>query len=196
MITTPVSGIGHRFQHPVHVPAGAAVELGAHQIAQRVHLVHPHRDFLVLVHLAFDQGDVHMAVDGVAERHQPEFTVPGIQRMLGHRLDGLLVERPVLNQVGDGTDLDAASSAKLSRSGRRAMEPSSFITSQITPAASATGHHRQIAGCLAPGAAQHAARLRHQRENMPRLDDVRRLGVFGGGGLHGAAPGRRRKYRW
>jgi DNA-binding NarL/FixJ family response regulator len=52
---------------------------------------------------------------------------------------------------------------------------------------------RQIAARFRVACAgQHAARLRHQGENMPRLDDIRRLGAGRHGGLNGARPiGRR-----
>jgi hypothetical protein len=45
----------------------------------------------------------------------------------------VVVAAAVGDQVGDGADLEPVRWAKATSSGRRAMVPSSFITSQITP---------------------------------------------------------------
>ncbi len=68
--------------------------------------------------------------------------------------------------------------AKATRSGRRAMVPSSFMISQITPDGIEPGEPRDIdRGLGMAGAHQHAAVARHQREDVARRDDV--LGALG-----------------
>ena len=67
------------------------------------------------------------------------------------------------------------SAAKRSRSGRRAIVPSSFMISQITAAGVQPGHARQVAAGLGmAGAHQHAAVLRLQRKDVARLHQVAR----------------------
>ena len=66
-----------------------------------------------------------------------------------------------------------AAAAKLSRSGMRAIVPSSFMISQITPAGDRPGQARQIDRALGlPGAHQHAAALGAQRKHVARRDQI------------------------
>ena len=63
--------------------------------------------------------------------------------------------------------------AKATRSGSRAIDPSSFMISQITPGRVEAGHAGDVDGRLGvAGADQHAAVLGHQREDVARRDDV------------------------
>ena len=92
------------------------------------------------------------------------------QRVLGHAAHQALGLQAVLDEVGDGDD-DAgrARSAKRSRSGMRAIVPSSFMISQITPAGVQPGEARQIDRAFGlAGAHQHAAAPRAQREHVAR----------------------------
>ena len=105
-------------------------------------------------------------------------------------------EGAVVDQVGDGADLDAMPWRTRSAPGRRAMVPSSFMISQITEAVPA-GPYREVAtGFGVAGADQHAAFAGGDREDVAGLHDVvgdwrswrRRPGW--------SWRGRRRKCRW
>ena len=66
--------------------------------------------------------------------------------------------------------------AKRSRSGRRAIVPSSLRISTTTAAGSSPARRARIAAGLGvAGAGEHPAGLRHQRKDMARLDEVRGL---------------------
>ena len=63
--------------------------------------------------------------------------------------------------------------AKRSRSGRRAMVPSSFMISHSTAAGVRPGEAREVAARFGvTGTRQHAAGLRDQRKDVARLHDV------------------------
>ena len=73
------------------------------------------------------------------------------------------------------------------------MVPSSFMISQITAAGVSPVSAPEIAAGLGmAGAHQHAAVAGHDREDVARLHQVRRLGVPGHRDLHGAGPVGRR----
>ncbi len=70
--------------------------------------------------------------------------------------------------------------AELDEVGQRGdMVPSSFMISQITERARARRAGEVAAGLGVAGADQHAARLGHDREDVPGLDDVVRAGRGG-----------------
>ena len=90
-----------------------------------------------------------------------------------------------------------ASRAKDSRSGRRAMVPSSFRISTIMAAARKPGQARQIAARLGvPGAGEHPAGLRHQREDVARLAQVLGLAPAVRRRSSPCARGHRPRCRW
>ena len=63
--------------------------------------------------------------------------------------------------------------AELDRSGTRAIVPSSFMTSQTTPAGLRPGEPREVDGGLGLARAlEHAAGARAQREDVAGLDEV------------------------
>ena len=64
-----------------------------------------------------------------------------------------LGEEAIANQVRDGQDAEVVLAAKASRSGIRAMVPSSFMISQMTPAGVEIGEPREVDRALGlPGA--------------------------------------------
>ena len=74
-------------------------------------------------------------VDVVSVDDHPELAAVAVgQRRLGDALDEPLVAQPVVDEVGDRDDLEAVQRSEASRSGMRAIVPSSFMISQITPA--------------------------------------------------------------
>src|SRR5690606_24881444 len=58
------------------------------------------------------QGHVHVAFHGVTIGHQVELAQFAVQRLLGNPLNGTFVDHPVVNQVGDGADLDVVFCSK------------------------------------------------------------------------------------
>ena len=74
-----------------------------------------------------DRRGIDLEVEGAAEG--------AVDLGLGHDLDQMVVAQPVGDQVGDGGDLQSMA-LRRRRRGRasRAMVPSSFMISQITPA--------------------------------------------------------------
>ena len=110
-----------------------------------------------------------------------------VQWLLGNPLNGTFVDHAVVDQVGDGADLDAVLGGEgfqLRATGHGAVVVHHFAdhAAGLEP-----GHARQVAGSLGvAGAGQGAARLGHQREDMARADDVFGLGILGSGRLHGA----------
>ena len=110
-----------------------------------------------------------------------------VQGLLGNPLNGTFVDHAVVNQVGDGADLEVVLGGKgfeFSTTGHGAIVVHHFADH---PAWLETGHARQVAGGFGvAGTGQGTARLGHQREDVAGADDVFGLGVFRGGGLHGA----------
>jgi hypothetical protein len=70
----------------------------------------------------------------VAVGGQPKAPVLRFQLALAHTLDGALVGHAVVDQVGDGADLEIVLRAKASSAGPSASSPASSSTSAITAA--------------------------------------------------------------
>ena len=69
--------------------------------------MHPYQGRLFSTDITHHHGHVHATVDAIFVGHQAEGTVHGGQFALADAFDGLLVAQPVVDQVGDGADLDA-----------------------------------------------------------------------------------------
>ncbi len=139
------------------------------------------------MYLAERQRHVHVAFDRITVGDKVELAQLAVQRLLANPLDGTLVDHAVVDQVGDGTDLDVVFGGKGFEFG--ATGHGAVIVHDFADHATGleTGHTRQIAGCLGmPGAGQRPTGLSHQREDMARADDVIGFGVRGRRGLHGA----------
>ncbi|MNS78224.1 hypothetical protein D3C72_1118280 [compost metagenome] len=156
------------------------------QIAQHVVQMDPHQGRLVGFHLAFLEGEVHLVVYGVAEGDQIKFPELGGQLALGHLLDRGLVLVAILDEVGDGAELDAVLLGEdlqvgTARHGAILVEDLDDDGGRLV-----TGQTGQIAArfCMA-GTGQHAAILGHQREDVARLHQIGSLGVRCDGGLYG-----------
>ncbi len=147
----------------------------------------PHQRQLLAGQVATDQRQVDVALHLVAVGHQLERTEFGLQLLLVDTLDGVLVEQAVVDQIGDGADLEAV----LLGEGFEFVAPGhgAVVVHHLAdhPALGETGHARQVAGGLGvAGTRQHAAGLGHQRKHVAGADHVAGLGVLGDGGLHGA----------
>ncbi|MNK84608.1 hypothetical protein D3C87_1044600 [compost metagenome] len=110
-----------------------------------------------------------------------------VQWLLGNPLNGTFVDHPVVNQVGDGADLDVVFGGKSFQFG--ATGHGAVVVHHFADHAARleTGHARQVARRFGvAGTGQGTAGLGHQREDVARADDVFSLGITGGGSLHGA----------
>ena len=121
-----------------------------------------------------------------------------LQRALADALDQRLVAAAVLDQVGDGADLQAVLLRE--HAPGRAGAPSCrrrFITSQITAAGVSPAMRGQVAaGFGVAGAHQHAAVLRLQREDVAGLHQVARRVRRAPRRPARCARGRRPRCRW
>ena len=85
--------------------------------------------------IALDQRDMLGGVDrGRIDFKREGAAIDAVDSGLGNDLDQMIVAKAVGDEIGDGGDLEPVGCAKAMRSGSRAMVPSSFIISQITPA--------------------------------------------------------------
>ncbi len=129
---------------------------------------------------------MHGVLDAVAIGHQIELTQLGLQRLLGNALDGALVDHAVVDQVGDGADLQPVLLGEQLE--LRTTRHGAVVVHDFADHAAGleTGHARQVAGCLGvAGTRQYATRLRHQREDVARADDVFGFRSARHGSLHG-----------
>ena len=102
--------------------------------------------------------------------------------LLGEAAHQALGLQPVLDQVRDGDDQQAVLFGEDPRSGMRAMDPSSFMISQMTPAGVRPARRARSTGALRlPGAHQDAAALRLERKHVPRCHQVFGAAVGAGG---------------
>ncbi|MCY1431774.1 hypothetical protein D9M71_477510 [compost metagenome] len=107
--------------------------------------------------------------------------------MLGNTLHGALVDHAVVDQVGDGADLQAVLGGEHFQFG--AARHGAVVVHHFADHAAwlETGHARQVTGGFGvAGTRQRTAWLGHQREDVTRADDVFGLGVLGSGSLHSA----------
>ena len=131
---------------------------------------------LLAVDLAFDECDVVLAGQRLAEGHGRELAVDGRQPHGGDALDELLVTAPVLDQVGDRDHLELVGLAirhEVRDAGHRAV-----VLHDLADDARGiqAGEPRQVDGSLGlAGALEHAAAAGAQREDVARLHEVRGL---------------------
>ncbi len=175
MTMTPEGSLGDAPHGRVQRPAQPLVA-HSHDVAQRVVDVYAHQGRQGGIQVALDQRDVHGLVDVILIAKQLESAVFGLDAIL---VDAL--HRALVLQADSGSDprwcrsSGRAIFANSSRSGRRAMVPSSFRISTIMAAGENPARSRQIAARLGvPGPRQHAAGLRHQRKYVPRLTQILR----------------------
>ena len=173
-------------------PTGAAGHAATEQIAQRRGHVNPHPRRPIGRDLTAAQRDVHPAVGVVPIGGDLKAAVQRVHSALAYARHRALVVDPVLNEIGDAAQLEAVLASELDQ--RRAV-------GKFTRGIEHIGDNRRrresrdtgvIDGALrVPGAIQHAAGLRHQREDVPGLDNIRGPGVRGDRNLHRVRPIRR-----
>ena len=84
--------------------------------------------------LAANECDVRLAVERALEGENLEVPEFGGQPRLGDLAHEPLGAHPVLDQIGDRHQQQAVAPGELASSGTRAIVPSSFMISQMTPA--------------------------------------------------------------
>ena len=113
----------------------AVAALRAEHVARHALGVHADEHVLDAVDLALDEGEMVLVVDLRAEPDRAELAMLGRQQHLGLALDQLLGAAPIARSDPRRSRASARASVQNStRSGTRAIVPSSFMTSQITPA--------------------------------------------------------------
>ena len=133
------------------------------------------------------QRKVHQVFGTITIGDQVELAQLAAQHLLVDTFNRALVEQTVVNQVGDGADLDVMLLGKLFQ--LRATRHAAVVVHDLADhrRLAKPGHAGQIAGRLGmPGTRQHAARLRHQRKDVAGADDVIGGRIRRGSSLHGA----------
>ena len=77
------------------------------EVEDRKRLMHAHQRFAVRANLALDQCQMHVVGRTIGVGVQGEFTVRRVNCLRQRALDQRLVTAAVVDQVGDGADLDA-----------------------------------------------------------------------------------------
>ena len=163
------------------------------RIDDRERLVHAHQDFLARRHLAPDQRQVHLVGRHVPKRHQPEAPVGGLDLALGDPLHQRLGAAAIVDQIGDGADLQPVLVGE--REQVRQTRHLAVVAQDF--ADHGRGHEPGQLGQVAPGLGvpgthQHAAGLRHEREDVAGLHQVLRPRFPAHRRLHRARAVRRR----
>ena len=163
----PAQGIANG---PPRIPAPAGGE-----VMERVVDVDPDEGGCVGVDLAGDQREVDLAVGPGAESDKSELPELGGQAALGDPLDRLLVEHAVLDEIGDGPELESMALGDPFEVG--SPRHRSVLVEDLDEHRGRleSRQPRQIAaGLRMAGAGEHAAGLRHQWKDVARLDEVGR----------------------
>src|SRR5450759_4394433 len=148
--------------------------------------VHPHEHVLAAGDVALDEGDVVAAVDHGFVAHGLEVAILGGHRHGGGPADELLVAAPVLDEVGDGDDLEAVLLGvrdEIGHAGHRAVVVHDLADDGRGVQA---GEAREVdAGLRLPRALEHAAGARHEGEHVSRLHERLGPGLWIDGHLDG-----------
>jgi hypothetical protein len=137
-------------------------------VARQALAVDADEDGVVLADLALDQGQVGVLLDVALIGHGRELAVARRQVGLAHGVDQGIELGAVADERLDGGDLQAVLAANASRSGMRAMLPSSRMISQMTAAglSPASGPGPRCPRSGRPARARR--RPRPQGEDVPR----------------------------
>ena len=148
----------------------------AEHVAQRVLPVHAHERRRLRVELAAHEREVHGAIDVVLEADEPERAELRLDLRLADDLDGFLGAQSILDEVGDRADLELVAARELDEI--VAARHRAVVVQDLDDDGRGleAGEPREVAaGFRVPGARQHAAGLRHQREDVARLAQIARL---------------------
>ena len=175
--------------YPAHgLLQAPAARLGhQEQVAQRVDIVYPHQRRLLGLDIAQGQRHVNHIIGAIAVGHQVELTQLAAQQFFFGTLNRALVEQAVVNQVGNGADLDVVLLGELFQ--LRATGHAAIVVHDLADhrRLAKAGHTGQVTGGFGvAGTRQHATGLGHQREDVARTDDVLGHGIGSRGSLHSA----------
>ena len=147
--------------------------------------MYPHQRRLLGLDVAQGQRHVHHIVGAVTVGHQIELAQLAAQQLLFGALNRALVEQAVVNQVGNGADLDVVLLGKLFQ--LRATRHAAIVVHDLADhrRLAKAGHTGQVTGGFGvAGTRQHATGLRHQREDMAGADDIFGHGIGSCSSLH------------
>ncbi len=156
------------------------------QVGQWVFHLYAHQRRRLRIGAPAQQRKVQVVRDAVAVGHQLERTEFGGDLALVHALDGVLIGKPICDQVGDRAHLQpmlAREHFQLRATRHAAVRVEHFHqhTGRFQ-----SGQHRQIAGRFGvAGTGQHATGLGDQREDMPGLAQILWPGIRADCGAHG-----------
>ena len=137
--------------------------------------MHAHERRRFRIDRAAHERDMHGAIDVILERDQAERTELRLDSVSAMTLDRLLGPQPVLDQIGDRADLQLVALRELHEI--VAARHRAVVVQDLDDHGRGleAGEPREIAaGLRMASAREHAARLRHQRENVPGLTQVAR----------------------
>ena len=149
--------------------------------------MHAHRHLVGFVPAALDQRQVQVAAWQVLVGMCHELAMRRHQLAAGHLADHGFGAAAVLDQIGNGADLQAVLGGKFLQVGQ--ARHGAVIVHDLADhgGRAGAGHAGQVAaGFGMAGAHQHATIHRLQREDMARLHQIAGLGIGCHGGLHGA----------
>ena len=169
----------------VHAP-GMAATLHFQRIQHRQRFMHAHRHRLAGLPLPQHQSQVKRAAGLVAVGVGDELSMHGAQRPRGDLLDQRFGATAVLDQVGDGADLQAVLGGKLLQVGQARHGAVVLHDLADHGGRRAAGHGGQVAtGFGMAGAHQHAAIDGLQRKDVTGLHQILRARAGRHGRLHG-----------
>ena len=135
--------------------------------------MHADENILAAGDLALDERDVVLAGEGLAERDRRELAVLRGQPYRAHTLDELLRAAAVLDEVGDGDELQAVPLAVGDEIGDAGHRPVVVHDLADHAARLEAGEPREIDGGLGlAGALEDAAGPRAERLDVAALDEV------------------------
>ena len=149
----------------------------AEDVARDALRVHAHEHVLLAGQIAVHEREVLLAADELAVADRRELAPRRRQAHRGLALDEALGAAAVLDQVGDGAQLEAVLGAELHEIGHARHRPVGLHDLADHARRAHAGEPREIdRGLGLAGALEHAAGARAQREDVTGLDDVARAG--------------------
>ena len=166
---------------------GMGIVVHIQQINYGKRLVYAHQGFSAGINVAFYQRQVGGIHGLVQIGNEAELAVCGLDGTFHHALDQTLSTATVMNEIGNRPDLELMLYREFNQI-RQASHTAIFFQYFANDCCGGkSGEVCQIATRLSvPGANKHAAGLRHEGENVPRLNEVFRLRVLVRCGLNGA----------
>ena len=153
---------------------------GFQRVQQRQRLVHASGHFVFGIPAAFDERQMQAVALHIAIGVGHELAVRGLQRARGHFANQRFVADAVLDQIGNGADLQPMRGGKALQLGQ-ACHGAVFVHDFANHRRRRTARHaREVAARLGMACAhEHAAFYRLNRKDVPGLHDVLRRALDG-----------------